>query len=91
VRLAERGKTFPKASKELTPPENSRKTHIFGDFRSSAGLHENKLHYAYPQVPNPLMFEHALRMDNEHMKAASKLCWLNAEKLSRKICMNISL
>lgn len=62
-----------KASKELTPPENSRKTHIFGDFRSSAGLHENKLHYAYPQVPNPLMFEHALRMDNEHMKAASKL------------------
>lgn len=75
------GRDYPKPNaeqpldltrKEITSPENSRKTHIFGDFRS-VPLPESKLHYAYPQIPNPLMFEHALRMDNEHMKAASKL------------------
>ncbi|CAC5397231.1 PRDM16 [Mytilus coruscus] len=61
-----------KSTKEIAQPENSRKTHIFGDLRSIS-LPDNKLHYAYPQIPNPMMFEHALRMDNDHMKAASKL------------------
>ncbi|CAG2191289.1 PRDM16 [Mytilus edulis] len=64
--------TRKSTTKEVTQPENSRKTHIFGDMRG-IGLPENKLHYAYPQIPNPMMFEHALRMDNDHMKAASKL------------------
>lgn len=61
-----------KATKQASPPENPRKTHIFGDMRS-LNFPESKLHYAYPQLPNPLMLEHALRMDSDHIKAASKL------------------
>jgi len=56
-----------KIPKEVTPPENARKTHIFGEIRSPLMTPESKLHYAYPQFPNHLLFEHSLRMDKEKL------------------------
>lgn len=48
-------------TKELTPPEAPRKTHIFGDIKTPV-TPEPRLHYAYPQFPKQLMMEQALRL-----------------------------
>lgn len=55
-----------KVVKEVSPPD-TRKTHIFGEMRSPLSTPESKLHYAYPQFPNHLLFEQTLRMDKEKL------------------------
>ena len=56
------------STKELTPPEAPRKTHIFGDAKTpdTAG---QRLHYAYPQFTSSMMMEQALRMSEKKEKS----------------------
>lgn len=51
-----------KAPKEITPPENTRKTHIFGLPCSGP---DAKLHYAYPQFGTPSLIMDHLRLGKE--------------------------
>ncbi|XP_061162416.1 histone-lysine N-methyltransferase MECOM-like isoform X2 [Saccostrea echinata] len=51
-----------KAPKETTPPENTRKTHIFGMPCSAS---DSKLHYAYPQFGTPNLIMDHLRLGKE--------------------------
>ncbi|KAK3609673.1 hypothetical protein CHS0354_035959 [Potamilus streckersoni] len=48
-------------SKEVSPPDIPRKTHVFGEMKPSTTA-DTKLHYAYPQFSNSLMMEQALRI-----------------------------
>ncbi|KAL4221797.1 hypothetical protein ACF0H5_020050 [Mactra antiquata] len=48
-------------TKEITPPEAPRKTHVFGEVKTPVAP-EPRLHYAYPQFPKQLMMEQALRL-----------------------------
>ncbi|XP_048759558.1 histone-lysine N-methyltransferase MECOM-like isoform X2 [Ostrea edulis] len=51
-----------KVPKETTPPENTRKTHIFG---MPCSTPDSKLHYAYPQFGTPNLIMDHLRLGKE--------------------------
>lgn len=51
-------------TKDLTPPEAPRKTHIFGEAKTPDASTQ-RLHYAYPQFTSPLLMEQALRMSEK--------------------------
>ena len=53
-----------KAPKEITPPENPRRTHIFGINGSSM---DSRLHYAYPQFTNAMILEQ-MKMEREKLQ-----------------------
>lgn len=55
-------------TKDVTPPEAPRKTHVFGEAKTPA-TQETRLHYAYPQFPKQLMMEQALRMAEQKDKS----------------------
>ncbi|XP_060596563.1 histone-lysine N-methyltransferase PRDM16-like isoform X2 [Ruditapes philippinarum] len=55
-------------TKEITPPEAPRKTHVFGEVKTPV-TPEPRLHYAYPQFPKQLMMEQALRMAEQKEKS----------------------
>ncbi|OWF56046.1 PR domain zinc finger protein 16-like [Mizuhopecten yessoensis] len=57
-----------KVPKEISPID-TRKTHIFGEMKSPVMFSESssKLHYAYPQFPNQLLYEQTMRMDKEKL------------------------
>lgn len=57
-------------SKEVTPPEAPRKTHVFGEMKTPVSS-EHRLHYAYPQFPKHLLMEQALRMADHRDKLQS--------------------
>ncbi|KAK3105875.1 hypothetical protein FSP39_007647 [Pinctada imbricata] len=53
-----------KAPKEEKPPENPRRTHIFGINGTSV---DSRLHYAYPQFSNALIMEQ-MKMEREKLQ-----------------------
>ncbi|XP_069118144.1 histone-lysine N-methyltransferase MECOM-like [Argopecten irradians] len=56
-----------KVPKEVSPID-TRKTHIFGEMKAAVTTPESsKLHYAYPQFTNQLLYEQTLRMDKEKL------------------------
>ena len=59
-------------TKDLTPPEAPRKTHIFGEIKTptSSVTEPPRLHCAYPQFSKQLIMEQALRMAESKEKAA---------------------
>lgn len=58
-------------TKDLTPPEAPRKTHIFGEVKTPVSSESPRLHYAYPQFSKQLIMEQALRMAESKEKSDS--------------------
>lgn len=56
-------------TKDLTPPEAPRKTHIFGEAKTPVSSEAPRLHYAYPQFSKQLLMEQAMRMAESKDKA----------------------
>ena len=57
-------------TKDLTPPEAPRKTHIFGEVKTPVAAETPRLHYAYPQFSKQLIMEQALRMAKSEDKSS---------------------
>ncbi|XP_052228622.1 histone-lysine N-methyltransferase PRDM16-like isoform X2 [Dreissena polymorpha] len=57
-------------TKDFTPPEAPRKTHIFGDAKTPTTPEAPRLHCAYPQFSKQLIMDQALRMNETKEKMA---------------------
>lgn len=57
-------------TKDLTPPEAPRKTHIFGEAKTPISPETPRLHYAYPQFSKQLIMEQAMRMAESKDKSS---------------------
>lgn len=62
-------------TKELTPPEAPRKTHVFGEAKTPV-TSEQRIHYAYPQFSSPMMMEQVLRMSEKKEKSPESSSFL---------------
>ena len=62
-------------TKEMTPPEAPRKTHVFGEAKTPVTA-EQRLHYAYPQFSSPLVMEQVLRMSEKKEKSPESSSFL---------------
>ncbi|XP_052820851.1 histone-lysine N-methyltransferase MECOM-like isoform X1 [Mya arenaria] len=63
-------------TRELTPPEAPRKTHVFGEVKTPTSTEPPRLHCAYPQFSKQLLMEQALRIAESKEKAAESANFL---------------